>query len=82
MSQSTYYHNLTQNWFNENDYVDAAENSDVGDIIKMSFRGNALMIDLIYEDLKIESKGEHDWAREQFFEKFEEFHGQKFNTEI
>ena len=78
MSQSTYYHNLTQNWFNENDYGDAAENSEPGDIIKMSFRGNALMIDLLKEDLSIESKGEHDWARKQFLDKFKEYHGIDF----
>ena len=71
MGQSTYYHNLTKNWFNENDYADAAENSDPDDIIKMSFRGNALLIDLRNEDLKIETRGEHDWARRQFLEKLE-----------
>ena len=78
MGQSTYYHNLTKNWFNENDYGDAVENSEVGDVIKMSFRGNALVIDLLNEDLKIEYKGEHDWARKQFLDKFKKFHGVDF----
>ena len=72
MGQKTYYHNLTKGWFNENDYSDAAENSERGDIIKMSFRGNALIFDLQLEDLEIEHKGEHDWARKQFLEKFRE----------
>ncbi len=74
MGQSAYYHNLTKNWFNENDYGDAVENSDVGDVIKMSFRGNALVIDLFKEDLEIESKGEHHWARKQFLDYFKVFH--------
>ena len=78
MGQQTYYHNLTKNWFNENDYGDAVENSDKGDIIKMSFRGNALMIDLKEVDLKLESKGEHDWARNQFLEYFKEFYEDDF----
>jgi hypothetical protein len=80
MGQSTYYHNLTKNWFNENDYGDAVENSEVGDIIKMSFRGNALVIDLLKEDLEIESKGEHDWARKQFLDYFKEFHDVDFQN--
>ena len=78
MGQQTYYHNLTKNWFNENDYGDAVENSDKGDIIKMSFRGNALMIDLKEIDSEIESEGEHDWARNQFLERFKEFHEEDF----
>jgi len=78
MGQQTYYHNLTKNWFNENDYGDAVENSDKGDIIKMSFRGNALMIDLKEIDSEIESEGEHDWVRNQFLERFKEFHEEDF----
>lgn len=78
MSQSTYYHNITQNWYNENDYGDAVENSEVGDIIKMSFRGNALVIDLLSEDPKFEYAGEHDWARDQFLDYFKKFHGKEF----
>jgi len=78
MGQKTYYHNLTKNWFNENDYRDAVENSEKGDIIKMSFRGNALLIYLKEVDLDIESKGEHDWARNQFLEYFNEFHIEDF----
>ena len=78
MGQQTYYHNLTKNWFNENDYGDAVENSDKGDIIKMSFRGNALMIDLKEVDLELESKGEHDWARNKFLKYFKEFHEDDF----
>jgi hypothetical protein len=80
MGQSTYYHNLTKNWFNENDYGDAVENSEVGDVIKMSFRGNALVIDLLKEDLTIESKGEHDLARKQFLDYFKEFHEVDFQN--
>ena len=78
MGQKTCYHNITKNWFNENDYGDAVENSESGDIIKMSFRGNALVIDLINVDLSIEDKGEHDWARKQFLDYFKEFHGTDF----
>lgn len=44
MGQKAYYHNLTKKWFNKNYYKDAVEYSDKGDIIKMSFRGNALLI--------------------------------------
>jgi hypothetical protein len=78
MGQQTYYHNLTKNWFNENDYGDAVENSEKGDIIKMSFRGNALLIDLKEVDLELESEGEHDWARNQFLEYFKEFREEDF----
>jgi hypothetical protein len=80
MGQSTYYHNLTKNWFNENDYADAVENSEVGDVIKMSFRGNALVIDLLKEDLEIESKSQHDFARKQFLDYFKEFHEVDFQN--
>ena len=68
MGQKTYYHNLTKGWYNENDYGTAVENSNPGDIIKMSFRGNALLFDLLIEDHEIENKGEHDWARKQFLD--------------
>jgi len=78
MGQKTYYHNLTKKWFNKNDYGDAAESSEKGDIIKMSFRGNALIIDLKEVDLEIEDKGEHDWAREQFLNHFKEINGFDF----
>jgi hypothetical protein len=78
MGQQTYYHNITKNWFNQNDYGDAVENSDKADIIKMSFRGNALLIDLKEVDLEIEDKGEHNWARNQFLEYFKEFHEEDF----
>jgi hypothetical protein len=78
MGQKTYYHNLTKKWFNENDYHDAVENSEVGDIIKMSFRGNALIIDLLKEDLEIESKGEYQWARDKFLDYFKEHHKVNF----
>ncbi len=79
MGQQTYYHNITRGWYNENDYGDAVENSEVGDVIKMSFRGNALMFDLIEVDLEIEYQGEHDWARKQFKKYFKKFHGEKLN---
>ena len=59
MGQKAYYHNLTKNWYNENSYNDAVENSEVGDQIKFTFRGNALVFDLLNEDLEIEDKGEH-----------------------
>ena len=78
MSQKTYYHNLTKNWFNENSCTDAVENSDRGDVIKMSFRGSALIIDLKEVDLKIEDKGEYDWARVRFLEYFKEYHEEDF----
>ena len=72
------YHNLTKNWFNESDYGDAAENSEARDRIKISFRGNALLFDLLKEDPNIENNGENNWAREQFLNAFKEFHGVDF----
>ncbi|ROH98268.1 hypothetical protein EGI16_21565 [Chryseobacterium sp. G0240] len=78
MGQKTYYHNLTKGWSNENSYSDAAENSDVGDIIKMTFRGNALLIDLLNYDSEIEDNYEHNWAREQFLRAFKEYHETSF----
>lgn len=78
MSQKVYYHNLTKNWFNENDYGDAVENSDFGDIIKFSIRGSALIFDLLKEDSTIEYSGEHEWVRDKFLDYFEEFHGKQF----
>lgn len=77
-----YYHNLTKGWFNENDITDAAENSSAHDCIKLSFRGNALMIDLLKEDLEIGEKGEYDWARKEFLEAFQEVHGHAINPPI
>ena len=70
-----YYHNITKNWYNERDYADAVEKSEPGDIIKMSNEGCALILDLLTEDSEIEFKGEHDWARKQFLDYFEEWHG-------
>lgn len=78
MGSKTFYHNITKGWFNVNDRGDAAEMSEPGDIIKMSFAGNALMFDLIETDLKIELKGEYDWAREEFLKCFREFHEEEF----
>ena len=78
MGQKTYYHNITKGEYNINDYGDAAEMSESTDLIKMSFRGNALMIDLTEFDPNLESEGEYDWARERFFDYFEEFHGKPF----
>ena len=78
MGQSAYYHNISKDWYNENDVSDAAENSEVGDKIKISFRGNALMIDLLKEDLKIESKGEHEEERNKFLSYFKKYHNINF----
>lgn len=80
MSQSVYYHNLTKGWFNENDYGDAVENSDAGDVIKFSIRGSALIFDLLKEDSTIEYSGEYEWARDKFVDYFEEFHGQNLQN--
>ncbi|MGK6342877.1 hypothetical protein ACMGDK_11595 [Chryseobacterium sp. DT-3] len=78
MGQKTYYHNLTKGWFNENSYSDAAENSEIGDILKMTFRGNALVFDLLDYYPEIEDDHEHDWAREQFLTAFREIHNTSF----
>ena len=78
MGQKTYYHNITKGEYNINDYGDAVELSESTDVIKMSFRGNALMIDLTEFDSNLESEGEYDWARERFFDYFQEFHGKPF----
>ena len=72
MGQAIYYHNLTKGWFNENSYTDAAENSDAGDVIKFSERGNALLFDLMEENPEIESNGEYNWARNQFLDHYRE----------
>ena len=74
----TYYHNLTKGIFNENCLDDAVEGSSIGDVIKMSFRGNALMIDLVKEDLDVENAGEHDWDRQQFIDLFKSYHKKLF----
>lgn len=78
MGQLIYYHNLTQGWFNENSYSDAAENSNPRDIIKFTIRGSALVFDLLEEDHMIEDHGEYEYARELFLDHFEEFTGYKF----
>jgi len=78
MSQSVYYHNLTKGWFNENDYGDAVEKSDVGDIIKFSIRGSALIFDLQKEDSTIEYSGEYEYARDKFLDYFKKYHGKQF----
>lgn len=78
MGQKAYYHNLTKGWFNMNDYGDAVENSDIGDIIKFSIRGSTLLFDLLKEDSTIEYSGENSHYREQFLDYFKRYYGKKF----
>lgn len=70
MGQIAYYHNLTKGWFNENDFGDAAEQSDKGDDIKFSVRGNAQMFDL--KTLEPEDAKDYEFVKEQFTEHFKE----------
>lgn len=76
MSQSIYYHNITKDWYNENDYGEAVENSEKGDLIKFSVRGNAQMFDL--EKLEPEDAKDYDYAKEQFCNYYYEFTGEYF----
>ena len=59
------YHNLTKNRFNETDLEDAVYNSSVGDIIKFTMSGDALIYDL--KDDK-----EYPSVRTNFLDLFEE----------
>lgn len=77
MGQRAYWHNLTQGWFNENDLVDAVENSNKTDIIKFSVRGCALMLDLRKENKQDESEEEFNHIRKEFLDYFEDFHCEK-----
>ena len=78
MGQRLYWHNITQNKFNENDLGDTVENADKGDDIRFSARGNAIVISLL--DL---SDGDEIWTefedyKKEFLEYYKEIHGEEF----
>lgn len=67
-----YYHNITKCWYNENDIIDAVENTSIGDVIKFSISGNALLFDMDKIDRSTELNDEYSWVRLQFNELFEQ----------
>lgn len=76
MGQKIYYHNITKGWYNKNDYGDAAEYSDKGDIIKFTARGNAQVFDL--ETMTPEDANDYKFAKEQFLDHYKKFTGENF----
>ncbi len=79
MGQRIYYHNITKNEYNINDFGDVVEQSDKDDIIKFSERGCAIMYDIRN---KIEGESdEFKSVRAHFYEYFREFHEENFSVE-
>ncbi len=79
MGQRIYFHNISKNEYNINDFGDAVEQADKTDIIKFSERGCAIMYDI---RKKIEDEGdEFKSTRTQFYESFKEFHEENFCIE-
>lgn len=66
-----FYHNLTKNWFNETDLEDAVYNSSMGDVIKFTFSGSAMIYDL-------KDDREYPSIRTEFLDLFEEVNEIKF----
>lgn len=79
MGQRIYYHNITKNEYNINDFGDAVEQADKNDIIKFSERGCAIMYD-IRKKIKDESN-EFESTRNHFYQYFKEFHEENFDIE-
>jgi len=69
MGQRIYYHNITKNEYNINDFGDAVERADKNDIIKFSERGCAIMYSLHGTEEEYKS------VRTHFYEYF---HGESF----
>lgn len=76
MGYNFYFHNITKNEYNINDFGDAVEQADKIDIIKFSERGCAIMY-----DIRIESDDECNSfksLRTHFYEYFRDFHEENF----
>lgn len=71
-----YFHNITKNWYNLNCLVDAVEESDKGDDIKFTVRGNAQVFDL--RTLEPDDAKDYEYVRREFTEYFKEFHEEEF----
>lgn len=80
MGQRIYYHNITKNEYNINDFSDAVEQADKNDIIKFSERGCAIMYDIRKEGGKEigEDYSDYKSVRTHFYEYFKDFHGESF----
>lgn len=75
MSQNIYIHNITKGFYNE-ELSDAVELSEVGDVIKFSIAGSALVIDLI--TLEEDRLNEFEYVKEMFLNRFTQFHEEIF----
>ena len=75
MAQKIFIHNITKGFYNE-ELGDAVEKSDKGDLIKFSYAGCSLMIDLI--TLKEDKFNEYQYVKDRFLEYFKEFHEESF----
>ena len=77
MGQNIYYHNITKDQYNINDFGDAVEQADKNDRIKFSERGCAIIYDIRKE--MEEEYSDYKSVRTHFYEYFKEFHGLNFN---
>lgn len=78
MGQNIYFHNITKNQYNINDFGDVVEQADKNDTIKFSERGCAIIYD-IRKKIANESD-EFESIRNHFYQYFKEFHEKNFNT--
>ena len=76
MSIKTLYHNLTTKELNIGDLGDAVEYSTQGDDVRFSRAGCALMLDIRSKDE--DDFNEFEFIRNDFKERFKEFHEQEF----
>ena len=76
MGYNIYFHNITKNEYNINDFGDAVEQADRKDIIKFSERGCAIVYDI---RTKLKNEGdEFQSVRNHFYHYFKDFHDISF----
>ena len=78
MSQKVYFHNVTQGIYNINDLTDAVEMCELGDDIKFSIRGSALMYDLQTLSDGDDVCREYQYIKDNFCKHFLYFHEENF----
>lgn len=68
-----FLHNITKNWYNETELIEAVENSEKGDLIKYTISGDAQIYDL----KTLISINKND-IKHLFIEKFKEINNENF----
>lgn len=76
MGQRYYWHNVSQDIYNENDLGDFVDQCKKGDVIKFTDRGSAIVYDL--KTLKEDDFKEYQYVRDNFLESFRKAKGKDF----